>query len=83
MAPTPVFLPRESHGQRSLAGYSARVIKSQAQLSTDAGYSPWGRKESGATEHGRTRLKLYRVGRRTLPSVHFTCLSGNFIFFGL
>ena len=22
MAPTPVFLPRESHGQRSLAGYS-------------------------------------------------------------
>ena len=83
MAPTPVFLPRESHGQRSLMGYSPRVIKSQARLSTDVGYSPWGRKESGATEHGRTRLKLYRVGCRTLPSVHFTCLSGNFIFFGL
>ena len=31
--PTPVFLPGESHGQRSLAGYS-----------------PWGRKESDATE---------------------------------
>ena len=31
--PTPAFLPRESHGQRSLAGYS-----------------PWGRKESGTTE---------------------------------
>ena len=28
-----VFLPGESHGQRSLAGYS-----------------PWGRKESGTTE---------------------------------
>ena len=31
--PTPVFLPGESHGQRSLVGYS-----------------PWGRKESDATE---------------------------------
>ena len=30
---TPVFLPGESHGQRSLAGYS-----------------PWGRKESGTNE---------------------------------
>ena len=25
--PTPVFLPRESHGQRSLAGYSPRGHK--------------------------------------------------------
>ena len=32
--PTPAFLPGESHGQRSLVGYS-----------------PWGRKESGLTEH--------------------------------
>ena len=31
--PTPVFLSGESHGQRSLVGYS-----------------PWGRKESDATE---------------------------------
>jgi len=31
--PTPVFLPGESHGQRSLVGYS-----------------PWGHKESGATQ---------------------------------
>ena len=31
--PTPVFLPREPHGHRSLAGYG-----------------PWGRKESDATE---------------------------------
>jgi len=31
--PTPVFLPGEFHGQRSLAGYS-----------------PWGRRESGITE---------------------------------
>ena len=32
--PTPVFLPRESHGQRGLAGYT----------------SPWGHKESDTTE---------------------------------
>ena len=29
---TPVFLPGESHGQRSLAGYSPWVTKSQTQL---------------------------------------------------
>ena len=27
MAPTPVFLPGESHGERSLVGYSPRVCK--------------------------------------------------------
>ena len=37
--PAPVFLPRESHGQRSLEGYS-----------------PWGHKESEATERTRTAL---------------------------
>ena len=30
--PTPVFLPGESHGQRSLAGYSHGVAKSQTRL---------------------------------------------------
>ena len=39
--PTPVFFPGESHGQRSLAGYSPWSL---------AGYSPWGRKESDMTE---------------------------------
>ena len=33
--PTPIFLPREFHGQRSLVSYSHLVC-----------YSPWGRKES-------------------------------------
>ena len=32
--PTPVFVPGESHEQRSLAGYVHGVIKSQTQLST-------------------------------------------------
>ena len=32
MAPTAVFLPGKSHGQRSLAGYSPGVAKSQTQL---------------------------------------------------
>ena len=31
--PTPVFLPGESHGRRSLVGYSPRVAKSWTQLS--------------------------------------------------
>ena len=31
--PTPVFLPGESHGRRSLVGYSTRVTKSWARLS--------------------------------------------------
>ena len=31
--PTSVFLPGESHGQRSLAGYSPWVAKSQTRLS--------------------------------------------------
>ena len=31
--PTPVFLPGESHGWRSLVGYSPRVTKSQTRLS--------------------------------------------------
>ena len=30
--PTPVFLPRESHGQRSLVGYGHRVAKSWTLL---------------------------------------------------
>ena len=39
--PTPVFLPGEFHGQRSLAGYS-----------------PWGRKESGMTEQQTCSLNI-------------------------
>ena len=30
--PTPFFLPGESHGQKSLAGYSPSIIKSPTQL---------------------------------------------------
>ena len=32
MQATPVFLPGESHGQKSLAGYSPRIAKSQTRL---------------------------------------------------
>ena len=31
---TPVFLPRESHGQRSLAGYRVAELDTTEQLST-------------------------------------------------
>ena len=33
MAPAPVFMPGESHGQRSLEGYSPQGCKSQTQFS--------------------------------------------------
>ena len=33
--PTPVFLPEESHGQRSLAGYSPWGHKCQTRLSNE------------------------------------------------
>ena len=33
VVPTPVFMPRESHGQRSLVGYSPWVTKSWSPLS--------------------------------------------------
>ena len=39
--PTPVFLPGEFHGQRSLAGYT-----------------PWGRKESGTIKYLRSICML-------------------------
>ena len=41
--PAPAFLPGESHGQRSLVGYSPKVMKSQTglkQLSMHAGNHP-------------------------------------------
>ena len=55
--PTPVFLPREFHGQRSLVGYGAWAT-----------VSPWGHKELDTTEHTCNRerksqmifLKAYR-----------------------
>ena len=31
--PTPVFLPKESHGLRGLVGYSHKVAKSRTRLS--------------------------------------------------
>ena len=36
--PTPLFLPGELHGQRSLEGYSPGVTKSQTQLSMNYYY---------------------------------------------
>ena len=37
--PTPVFLPGESHGQRSLVGYTVYRLQSQTRLSSHAQYS--------------------------------------------
>ena len=39
--PTPVFLPAESHGQRSLVGYNPRAAKSWTQLKQISTYASW------------------------------------------
>ena len=66
--PSPVFLSGESHGQRSLAGYS-----------------PWGRKQSGTTEHrAKTDRPSFKDEHSCDPKVLveapqvFFCSSGFF-----
>ena len=51
---TPVFLPGESHGQRSLAGYSPCGCKSQSQLSTHT--------YTHTHAHARTRAHTCNLG---------------------
>ena len=51
--PTPVFLPGESHGQRSLVGYSA--------WGQSMGYSPWGQTQLSNWAH--TQSYMEEVGR--------------------
>ena len=61
--PTPVFLPGESHGQRSLVGYSPEGCKSQTglkPLSTHNCCGYWGVILLGASE------KLHRTYPRTV-----------------
>ena len=52
--PTPVFLPGESHGQRSLAGYSPRIAKSWTWLSD---WAPMLVKIEGRRRQGRQRTR--------------------------
>ena len=62
--PTPVFLPGEFHGQRSL-GYSHSAVESLRILAwaryRPQGYSPWDGKDSDVTEYLITTkdLKLH------------------------
>ena len=41
MQPTPVFLPRKSHGERSLVGYSPSVANSHTRLNNRISYTKW------------------------------------------
>ena len=64
MQPTPVFLPGESHGQRSLAGYCSYCLRESDMAEVteyvhkayytfamgQGGLDSWGRKESDTTE---------------------------------
>ena len=52
--PTPGFLPGESHGQKSLAGYSL-----------------WGRKESGTTEPFNTTQVTEEHNREKIAEKYF------------
>ena len=49
--PTPVLLPRRSHGQRS-----------------QAGYSPWGHKESDMNERLNNKRNIIRVTETRIPN---------------
>ena len=72
--PTPVFLPRESHGQRSLAGYSPRGRKESDTTEV--------------TEHAHTQLRIMICcsisdqGQEILPpSLYSFFLFSCFLFF--
>ena len=52
--PTPVFLPGESHGQRSLAGYNPRGCKRRTQLSDyTTNHHPVNRRQGETEKRGR------------------------------
>ena len=56
--PTPVFLPGESLGQRSLAGYSPRGHKSQTRLSNLTTSTTKRRKHLAKTSKGWGTLSV-------------------------
>ena len=59
--PTSVFLPRESHGQRSLAGYRPWDSKSQTRLRDCTGMTQrdgMGREEGGGFRMGNTCIPV-------------------------
>ena len=67
--PTPVFLPGESHGQRSLAGYSPSVQLSHSVTSDSA--TPWtaARQASLSITNSWSLLKLMSI-ESVMPSNH-------------
>ena len=78
--PTPVFLPGESHGQRSLVGYSHGAAKSQTQLSDKHLHFHFSRKWRGKpcswvgnfnTVKTSTFPKLKTLGWNTIPERFF------------
>ena len=66
--PTPVFLPGEPHGQRSLEGHIHRVTKSQTRLKLLSFSTTEATEATEATEHtckvggkGRRKSKMTSV----------------------
>ena len=73
MLPTPVFLPGESQGQRSLVGYSPWTLKeSDTTERLTLSLSLWGKIESG---HCREWRVLERKGRKLEEGRLKDCLS--------
>ena len=73
MLPTPVFLPGESQGQRSLVGYSPWTLKeSDTTERLTLSLSLWGKIESG---HYREWRVLERKGRKLEEGRLKDCLS--------
>ena len=65
--PTPVFLPRESHGQRSLVGYSPRVAKSRTRLHFHFHFQPGPRVNTGGMNLSPTHSQ--KQSHLTKPSL--------------
>ena len=79
--PTPVFFPGESHGQRSLVGYSPYVAKSWTQLSNSAIHPEFRRRDKN--------LKMARLQAKASPSPFGSlprsrrCFSKSWVFYSL
>ena len=58
--PTPVFLPGEVHGQRSLEGYCLQVAKSQTQLRQLSSCKSLSRMGSGENQKWTLNIKSLR-----------------------
>ena len=77
--PTPVFLPGESHGRRSLVGYSPRVAKSWTRLSdfTFTFFSSWRTSFRISVNASQEMKNSFRFSLLSLPHFWRTAWPGT------